>query len=354
MIKMRFTCVPAAVCALVLGISWTVAQPAADELGIQVIAEVNGEQITAKEAFEPIQDRIAELKERAGDPKVDQFVYELKKYALQQKINELLLVQDALNELGEPGEEEVEDKLNAFVNSLVAPLGTIFLVEWDIWQRKGHTLEEEKAIRKRQLLLEYELDRKVRSKITSIPPAELRKYYVEHKQDYTQEKEVKFRQIMIPFSWYGSKEETRQVAESVMGQLREGQDFGSVAKDRSRGPRAQEGGLWDFVRKEVLKYSEVDEALFSLREREMSDIIETELGFFIVKVEEIKPHRVATFEDKQEEIGNLLYKEKFNQAYSQLLVELRSKALWRITWAEFYRRELPRLSSQGAEALEPQ
>lgn len=80
-----------------------------------------------------------------------------------------------------------------------------------------------------------------------------------------------------------AKEKIKQAKEELKNKA----NFQEVAQKYSEGLTAQDGGELGWFKKDQL-ISEVSKAVFSLKEGETSDIIESELGFHIVELEEKK------------------------------------------------------------------
>ena len=81
-----------------------------------------------------------------------------------------------------------------------------------------------------------------------------------------------------------SKETAREIAESLLRQLRQGEDFAELAKQHSDGPSAPKGGdLGRFA--EGAMVPAFDKAVFVLRPGEISAIVETQFGFHLIKRE---------------------------------------------------------------------
>lgn len=106
-----------------------------------------------------------------------------------------------------------------------------------------------------------------------------------------------------------------------MDQLRKGEPFAELAKNRSNGPRRENGGLWDFVRQGV-RPKPVDQLLFSLPVGEVGGPVETEIGYTIVKVEAHKPGRTIPFEEVQPKIEALLKARRQDVRYLELMRRL--------------------------------
>jgi peptidyl-prolyl cis-trans isomerase D len=107
------------------------------------------------------------------------------------------------------------------------------------------------------------------------------------------------------------KREIRQQAENLLQKVRSeieaGKTFADLAKTHSEGPSAPSGGsLGSFGRGKMVP--EFDRACFEqLSVGEISDLVETEFGFHIIKLED-KKIETRTFDEVKQEIKTLLVK----------------------------------------------
>jgi parvulin-like peptidyl-prolyl isomerase len=108
-----------------------------------------------------------------------------------------------------------------------------------------------------------------------------------------------------------------------------GPAFADVAKARSHGFTAKDGGLQDWTSKGALKAAEIDHALFSLQVGQMSPILTSEDGFHIVRVLERKEAGREPFTEVQAKIREKLKDERFQAGVEQYLSKLRRDArIW--------------------------
>ncbi|KPJ60418.1 MAG: hypothetical protein AMJ46_06585 [Latescibacteria bacterium DG_63] len=170
----------------------------------------------------------------------------------------------------------------------------------------------EKEILKNELLLR-EMDK---AKITD---EVVRKYFEDHKPDY--ESEIKIAVIFV-----NSEDE----ASEIYKRLQDGEDFSALAKEKSLGPMAQEGGVIDYFRRHsptALISPELEEVAFELQSGEVSGVIPTESGYYIVKVLDRKRLKKAlTFEEVSEDIRRNLSMIRQNTVYDSLLTALKATA----------------------------
>jgi parvulin-like peptidyl-prolyl isomerase len=148
---------------------------------------------------------------------------------------------------------------------------------------------------------------------------ELKNYYKWHRPDFGAPVKVEARHILL---------RSRSDAENVMEKLRQGTDFVQLANDYSIDlPLARQGGLMaaaPIKKDEAL--AEIDHVLFSLSEGEVSDIVETEYGFHIIRVDKIIPPEIKSFEEVKKEIGKKLVWQKHNEAYNKMTAQLEQEA----------------------------
>ncbi|HJZ66744.1 MAG TPA: peptidylprolyl isomerase [Blastocatellia bacterium] len=83
-----------------------------------------------------------------------------------------------------------------------------------------------------------------------------------------------------------SKEEARKKAQALLERARKGEDFAKLAKENSDDPGSKDkGGEYDFFGHGKM-VPEFEKAAFALKPGEISDLVETQYGFHIIKLEE--------------------------------------------------------------------
>lgn len=170
----------------------------------------------------------------------------------------------------------------------------------------------EKEILKNELLLR-EMDK---AKITD---EVIHKYYEDHQNDYKNE-------IRVAVIFVDREDDAKQIYQ----RLQDGEDFAALAKEKSLGPMAQEGGVIDYFRRHsptALMSPELEEIAFSLEKGEMSDVIDTENGYYIIKLLGKRPLKEAITPDAvREDIRRNLSMIRQNTVYDSLLTVLKANA----------------------------
>ena len=122
----------------------------------------------------------------------------------------------------------------------------------------------------------------------------------------------------------------------VKGILREvngGRDFASAAKEYSEDISASEGGDVGFVEKGKM-VPEFESAVYGMKEGEISDIVETEYGYHIIKVEKVLSGRTLPLKDVKNKIQFILSSKKQNSVYEEWMNELKKSAFIEISLFE--------------------
>jgi parvulin-like peptidyl-prolyl isomerase len=104
-----------------------------------------------------------------------------------------------------------------------------------------------------------------------------------------------------------------------------GEDFAALAIELSEGPNAQRGGDLGFTARGQMVES-FDEAVWALEAGEISDVVESHLGYHVIKVEEIAVGPVVSLEEARPAVEDLLRQQRISEALSVLVAELRASA----------------------------
>ncbi len=172
---------------------------------------------------------------------------------------------------------------------------------------------------------------------------ELVAYYKQHVEEgeYDNPAQAKWEELMVRFDRYGGDRAAAWRAIAEMGNqvwqrvaanpdLR-GAVFTQLAKQKSHGFTAKQGGAHDWTTKGALRNQKIDEALFSLEVGQMSNIIEFDQGFYIVRVLKRKEAGRTPFTEAQAAIRKKLESKRKQGLIQDELVRLRKDShVWTI------------------------
>ncbi len=191
---------------------------------------------------------------------------------------------------------------------------------------QGINWEDFKSNIRNRLLTQEVIRREVGSHI-NIPHDEAVKYYDDHKKDFVKPEQVALSAIEIKTE--GKKEseipELKAKAQKLHDRVKDGEDFGELAKRFSDGATAQQGGyLGVYKRGELSK--ELEDMVFKLNKNQMTDVIETKQGFLVLKVLEHYDEGDQPFDKVENEIMDHLYSQKMEPALREYLKTLREQS----------------------------
>ena len=175
-----------------------------------------------------------------------------------------------------------------------------------------------------QMMTRRLIDQKVGSKIT-ITPVEISEYYNKHMDEYAQSEEAKVRNILIRPKADAAAGEALDLAKEILRRLEEGGDFALLAKEYSEGPYAAEGGLMGYVKRGDL-LPELEAVVFDMKEGEISGIVQTSLGYHILKLEERRAERPRDLSEMRHEVEEAIFRDKVKDKIKEWVQGLRKNA----------------------------
>jgi len=285
------------------------------EIVEKVIVKVNGDIVTQSE-FEARQ--IAAVQQsRIGNDQVEKFLRENNAHILQEAIDDLLLVQRAVD----LGMKMRPDYIKEVIEGIKKENN--IASDEDLQQqlrKEGMSLDELKRNIERNILKRQVLQRELENKVTATED-DGKAYYQGHMEEYTKAATVRLQQIVVK-----ADPQNPNLAQEVVGRIRNGEDFAELAKTYSVGPNKASGGDLGTLRKGDLA-PDVEKVAFSLGVGQVSDPIPSADGFRILRVMEKTEGSVTPYEDARIEILRRLNADRSSAEVERYLQGLRDKAI---------------------------
>jgi peptidyl-prolyl cis-trans isomerase C len=116
-----------------------------------------------------------------------------------------------------------------------------------------------------------------------------------------------------------TKEEARKKSEGLLARARKGEDFAKLASENSDDPGSKDkGGEYDFFAHGKM-VPEFEKAAFALKPGEISDLVETQFGFHIIKLEERRSAASPETDQKvRQQIVEKLKQDKIEEKINQI------------------------------------
>ncbi|QOY51871.1 peptidylprolyl isomerase [Candidatus Sulfurimonas baltica] len=226
----------------------------------------------------------------------DEKVKDLKIKAMKTLIDRALLYNYALSENLGATKEDVENQLMKMERTIKNKVKGVkdtrrFLIEG--FKKNGVSFETLKLAIKKDITLDNLYKEKIKKTITN---EDLKKYYEKNMYKFKEPEKRRVRLIYIrnnPSAKNG-KEDARLKAKEAMKKIQDGADFGDIAAKYSNAMSRIKGGDMGFIHKGLLE-PYVEEKSFKLKKGEISEIIEMDIGFYIVKIEDMKESKQLSF-----------------------------------------------------------
>lgn len=285
--------------------------------GQEVVAIVNDEKILKSEYDKNLKDIEETLKKYYGEDALESeegktTMENIKKQLLEDMINNVIIEQEAKKR----GIEITEDELEKRLDELKTQFGGEQNFE-EFLKEQGLSLDDVKKNVTQEMLYSQLLDEA--TKDVEVTEKEVKEYYDLHKNEFKESPdEVRARHILV-----SSEEKARE----ILKQIKDGSDFAELAKKNSEDPvSAEKGGdLGYFSRGQMV--APFEKAAFELEPGQVSDIVKTDFGYHIIKVEDKKIYPVYEFQKVEDEIRKTLLSNRKNEVFTEKLNEWKNKSI---------------------------
>ena len=297
--------------------------PVRAEVVDRIVAVVNDEVITLHElntAFEPYEKNIENTYKGKDKASV---IQQTRESFFQRLIDNMLIEQEAKKAGITVKDEDVMNVIQGMLTKQKSSMDE-FLKNL---AREGSSLETVKKEIRSQIVRMKLLKKEVRDRIM-ITDAEIGEYYNKHRQEYEGKESVRIKQLLLLLPTSASQDEKMKLKQQAL-RLREriikGESFDALTAQYSQGPAAVQGGDVGFVEKGTI-IPEVETVAFSLPAEQVSDVIESSMGFHIIKVIDKKGAGLKPIAVVREEIQDRIENEKLEKKYEEWISSVREKA----------------------------
>lgn len=250
------------------------------------------------------------------DPRLEPEKFdEIRRQSLEQLIEQYVLLAKAIEDSIEITEEEVDMVLDQQINEYIQQFGS----QEEMVKNLGFSVKKLKSlyredVRKKGMVDKFRQKKMEEVKITG---EELEEFYNTMRDSLPEMPDRYEISYILKAELPGDNSRRRALekAEMILQKIKEGADFSELAKEYSdEKVSGSDGGVIGFIKKGDLMKS-FDEAAFALESGEVSDIVETPLGFHIIRALEKKDDttnlqhiliEITKSEEDDAEIANFL------------------------------------------------
>jgi len=309
---------------LLLGL-FAVAHLDAAELLDKIVAVVNDDIVTQSELDRNLAPVFHEYKSRYQGEVFIEKMTKVRAQILNQMIEDKLVLQEAKAKKVPASEEEVDRKLADFKKRFRAEKDMQLFLD-----SQGLTLTKLRDRYRDMIIIQKIQGAEVRSRVI-VSPLEAKRYYDEHVKDFTSPEAYHVLTITVRKPAEADKGKVpavnpREKLEGLRSDIMKGVvSFGDAAKKNSEDTHAEEGGDMGLMSKGQF-IPQLEEAIFKLQPGEVTQVLETEIGYHIFKLVEKTPERVKSFEEARTGVEDIIYSEKSKKRFDEWMAQLRKNA----------------------------
>lgn len=297
--------------------------------GSQVVATVNGAQITSQELdkeWEAMKESMAQYSFEGEQAK--EFEQMLRVNLLNQMIDQKLIMEEVENLELMPTDKEIQEEIKNMKESLGSD---------DKFKKalsaQGLNEPQLKDLIKQRLAVE-KLYEKISSEVPQPTEDEIKTYYENNKESkFTDQEQRQVRHILIGTGDYSNGKnrtemEAKVLALQISDKLKAGVDFAELAKQYSDDLGSKDnGGEYPPFSKGSDYVEKFEEAAFNLETDELTaEPVKTDFGYHVMRLDKIIPAKTYEFAEVKEDAIDTVHEEAVNAKLESFMQNLRDNA----------------------------
>lgn len=302
---------------------------------------VNDEAISVGDILEPIAPKLEQLSRELAPAAYYQRVAKLVRRQIIEAVAQHLIWRRAKRQITEDMEENLDRAVDKMEKERIT---REFHGRETMYQKylakHGKSRDDVRERLRQSLVIDSYLRDRLLPLIDRPSKRDLIDYYQTHLAEYSKTARREFFLIDIPIKAFmdmkmprtpqtqaEAKNKARQAIEDAAEELANDTAFEEVAQQYSHGIHKADGGAWGYIAAPsegkgsplLGRWSKPSIVLFELKAGETSEIIESDDGFFLVKVGKVENNTVVPFRDAQPDISEILRQQRFAALRSQFL-----------------------------------
>jgi peptidyl-prolyl cis-trans isomerase C len=285
------------------------------------VAVVNGVEISSKEYETEVNLQLQQATQQ-GRQIPDAMLPKIKADILNNLIDRELLYQKSQKENIAANAEKVSKEIKTIKDKFPSQ------EEFEkVIAEMGISEAEIKSQIERNLAIRQLIDTQVIDKIT-VSEADTRAYYDNNPNLFRKPEQIKASHILIKVESDATdlqKAQARIEIAKIQQKLKDGQDFAALAREHSQGPSAKNGGdLGYFGRGQMVK--PFADAAFALKPGQVSEIVETQFGYHLIKVVDKQPESTMAYAEVKDRLTQHLKTQRIDREAKKYIDTLKKDA----------------------------
>jgi len=291
-----------------------------------IVATVGKEAILRSELIDEVGPLLRDMQQTMDAATFESEANKAMDEAMERAIENKILLREALAAGAKIEDKDVEERLERVRSQYPSP------EEFNkMLAQSGESLSDfRERMRKQILAISFGVaKRRQFEKEAVVSESDIAQYFQDHQSEWARPERVKARRIFLTAAPDKAERATAKARlQALKDELALGADFGELAKQHSKGPEAAEGGTMGWVARGDL-VADLDAALFATAPGSITEVLETEFGVQIIKVEEKQEAGSANYDEVRTDIEPLLRQKYAKDRFDAWMGELRKKSLVR-------------------------
>ncbi len=288
-----------------------------------MIANVNGTIISDTDVEQEMKAMLAQYQQEIPPEQLEAMLPNMKKQAIESIINRHLLCEEVDRKNIAVDAERVVQEIKQIADRF--PSQAAFEQQLSNHGISVNQMEKDLG---QQFRVDTLIKGYVKDKDIHVTDDEAADFYESNPNSFQSPEEIRASHILLKVAsedLQDVKTQKRLELAGILGRIEKGADFAQLAQSHSDCPSKQNGGdLGLFGRGSMVKPFE--EAAFKLKPGEVSDIVETEFGYHLIKLLEKNEARKEEFDAVKDQIVDHLTTTKEQVEFQGLIKELRAEA----------------------------
>jgi parvulin-like peptidyl-prolyl isomerase len=297
-----------------------------------IAAVVNDKVITFSEVRKEVDPTEAQYRQSYSGLDLVEKIKEARLATLKSLIERQLIVQDFESSNYFMPANVIDDEMNKIIKGQFGGDRATFV---KTLQAQGISIDSYKETLKSRIIVTYMRQHNVTSAVI-VSPYQIEQYYQDNIRLFVQPDQIKLRDIFMRKALFKEKRQDDKGNEievdpqylqmkEIQAKVDTGSDFANLAVSYSQGPQAANGGDLGWVKASSLR-KELADVAFKLRPGQNSPIIETDDGYHILMVDDVKKSSVIALAQVRDDIENVLLQQERERLQQEWLDGLRAKA----------------------------
>ncbi len=310
------------------------------------VVTVNGKKVTEAQIEAVLNPRMQQMAGRIPENMIPQYRQQIRKHVIEQLVIDELISQKEK----ENGIDVNQSELDQNINEQVAEQNLTIDEFKSLLRAYGTNFSDHEQRVREKIMFERLLEVEITGKVRKPTDSQAETYYDENIQQFSKPEMIHTKHILIRPADSNDPNQAKAKAETkaqeLLKQLQGGADFNDLAKQYSACPSGKNGGDLGMQAKGTF-VPPFEKAAYALKPGRLSDVVQTNFGFHIIKLMERVDAETTSFNAAKDQILEILSAKQKEGLFLEYITKIKAEADVK------YTNEEDRLEVMGEKAAKP-